>query len=369
MINLTGRFWICFFENHRPYDLEDTYLNLRWCKGNFTKCTRVFAALTCIVLAVFFPTWCKPRIIQQKDNCSYYIFAQNASVIPRPFTLLHIVALHGSVDARYFLQYLRRHFSCNTHVFCKNIASEYSLFNRIRTYFTRINDFLSIIAWLSGRSIQQCREDDLTLGRLVCPNQAHIYPCSDTNAHYALSDRFPKYAVPLSSMRMRNVFSIHINFVYSVRCIIDNTSYPVCSPNVGGLSILTCTSASLPHSRASSVSWSIVVLRSAASGQRPVRTVALSRRVKLLGRETDLSPPAVMEVDNACSYTFVSPYVFMVWCLSFGVTLHLPLLFLPSPQGEYLVKLYTGYWASNTEPSLFFAITFHALDHVPKQLY
>jgi hypothetical protein len=38
-----------------------------------------------------------------------------------------------------------------------------------------------------------------------------------------------------------------------------------------------------------------------------------SQRVKLLGRETDHSPPSIAEVKNAWSYPTTPPCIFMVW--------------------------------------------------------
>jgi hypothetical protein len=46
--------------------------------------------------------------------------------------------------------------------------------------------------------------------------------------------------------------------------------------------------------------------------------VALSQRVKLLKLDKHLSPPSVLEVNNAGIYTFIYRHFFMSWCLSSG---------------------------------------------------
>jgi hypothetical protein len=53
------------------------------------------------------------------------------------------------------------------------------------------------------------------------------------------------------------------------------------------------------------------------STQPPIQWVpgALSLGVKRPGREADHSPPSIVEVKNAWSYTTTPQYVFMEWCL------------------------------------------------------
>jgi hypothetical protein len=41
----------------------------------------------------------------------------------------------------------------------------------------------------------------------------------------------------------------------------------------------------------------------------------LSWGIMRRGREADHSPPSIVEVKNAWSYTSILPYVFMAWCL------------------------------------------------------
>jgi hypothetical protein len=48
----------------------------------------------------------------------------------------------------------------------------------------------------------------------------------------------------------------------------------------------------------------------------PMGTGAVFPGVKLLGSETDHSPPSSAEVTNVWSYTSTPQYVLMVWCLA-----------------------------------------------------
>lgn len=151
------------------------------------------------------------------------------------------------------------------------------------------------------------------------------------------------------ALRACVICSTHINFVYSrLRC-------------------WCCVITGLQLPQSVGPEWSL----DAPSLQH---IVTLSRGVKLLERETYLSPPSVMEVNNASSYTFISPYFFMAWCLNSGSnftcnsTFAFPAFLSRRIFGD-VVKLYTGYSASNTQRSLLGAITFHALHHVSQQLY
>jgi hypothetical protein len=48
----------------------------------------------------------------------------------------------------------------------------------------------------------------------------------------------------------------------------------------------------------------------------PVSSVGSYTGTKRLGREADHSPLSSAEIKNACSYTSIPPYVFMVLCLA-----------------------------------------------------
>jgi hypothetical protein len=55
----------------------------------------------------------------------------------------------------------------------------------------------------------------------------------------------------------------------------------------------------------------------------PMVTGALSLGVKRPGRESDHSSPSSAEVKNTWSYTSITLYVFMEWCLmKQGISLH-----------------------------------------------
>ena len=128
---------MCCFINHKPYDLESIYRNLRRSKGNFTKCLKVFSTLTFIILIVFFPTWCKLCIIPEKCKYSYYTFVQerfcdsNSSLCSVYYSITHR-CWHAIL-----LTILSTSFFFVTHMyFAKSIVNEYFFFQQ-RTGISR----------------------------------------------------------------------------------------------------------------------------------------------------------------------------------------------------------------------------------------